>query len=103
MNSQFKKGIVELCVLGIIKNKNMYGLEVIETISKYIDVNENTIYPILRRLTREEYFNTYKENSSGAPRKYYQINEKGLNYYYGMLKEWKDFLGNVNQILLEEE
>ena len=49
MNTQFKKGVIEMCVLKLVSQKDMYGFEVIETISKEIDVNENTIYPILRR------------------------------------------------------
>ena len=43
MNTQFKKGIVEMCILSILSKKDMYGFEVIDTLSKEIDVNENTV------------------------------------------------------------
>lgn len=100
MNPQFKKGVIEMCVLKMISRKDMYGFEVIETISKEIEVNENTIYPILRRLTKAEYFNTYKETMSvGAPRKYYKINEEGLEQLQIYESEFGKFIKSVYRIL----
>ncbi len=100
MNTQFKKGIIELCVLKLVSHKDMYSFEVIETISKEIVVNENTIYPILRRLTKQEYFETYKETGSiGAPRKYYRLTELGEAHMKDSENEWLDFVGSVSNIL----
>lgn len=100
MNTQFKKGIVELCILSLIHSKDMYGFEVIDMLSKTIDVNENTVYPILRRLTSQGYFDTYFEPTTlGAPRKYYQITHKGIDTYHEYMSEWYQFLNGVNQIL----
>ena len=59
MNTQFRKGVLEICVLALISKKDMYGYEIVHNISKVIDVNEGTIYPILRRLTKDLYFETY--------------------------------------------
>ena len=56
MNTQFRKGVLEICVLTLISKKDMYGYEIVQNISKVIEVNEGTIYPILRRLTKEGYF-----------------------------------------------
>ena len=53
MNSQFKRGIIEMCVLKMISREDMYGFQLIETISQEVEVNENTVYPILRRLTKQ--------------------------------------------------
>ena len=100
MNTQFKKGIIELCVLKIVSEKDMYGFEVIENISKEIEVNENTIYPILRRLTKQEFFETYTESMSiGAPRKYYRITEPGLSHLRNAEHEWSSFLESVSRVL----
>ncbi len=100
MNTQFKKGIIELCVMKLVSNKDMYGFEVIENISKEIEVNENTIYPILRRLTKQELFETYKESMSiGAPRKYYKLTKKGLERLEEAEYEWTSFLESVSRIL----
>lgn len=100
MNPQFKKGVIEMCVLKMISRKDMYGFEVIETISKEIEVNENTIYPILRRLTKAEYFTTYSETMSvGAPRKYYKITEDGLDRLELYESEFGHFIKSVYRIL----
>ncbi len=100
MNSQFKRGIIELCVLSELAMEDMYGYMIINNISQHLDVNENTIYPILRRLTKEEYFTTYlQESSNGPPRKYYKITNKGFNYYLKLRDDWDEFIGGVYEIL----
>jgi PadR family transcriptional regulator PadR len=100
MNSQFKKGIIEMCVLHIVAQKDLYGFAVIEEVSKEIDVNENTIYPILRRLTDQEYFSTYTEPTKiGAPRKYYSITTEGKKKLEEQEHEWKQFMKGVLNLL----
>ncbi|MDD4596207.1 MAG: PadR family transcriptional regulator [Candidatus Izemoplasmatales bacterium] len=100
MNSQFKRGIIELCVLSELVGQDMYGYMVINNISCHLDVNENTIYPILRRLTIDGYFSTYLEESNqGAPRKYYRITDLGFKYYMELRNEWDRFIGGVYEIL----
>ena len=70
MDTQFKKGVLELLVLIFASKKDRYGYELVEEISKVVNVNEGTIYPILKRLTNENYFETYlKESTEGPPRK----------------------------------
>lgn len=100
MITQFKKGIIELCVLKVISKEDMYGFEVIETLSKPLQVNENTIYPLLRRLTNQGFFTTYAKSSpSGANRKYYQITNLGKDALNNYLVEWYDFLKMTELIL----
>jgi len=100
MNTQFKKGIVEMCVLSLVEKKDLYGFEVIEALATAIDVNENTVYPILRRLTAQSLFTTYMEQTSfGAPRKYYHLTDLGKERLQAYRKEWQSFLKGVNKIL----
>lgn len=100
MNTQFKKGIVEMCILSIIKQRDMYGYEVIEKLATDIDVNENTVYPILRRLTGQGLFDTYMEQTNiGAPRKYYKITKLGDERLEEYETEWTSFLKGVFKLL----
>jgi PadR family transcriptional regulator PadR len=100
VNPQFKKGVVEMCILSIINQEDKYGFEVIDLLSKEIDVNENTVYPILRRLTQQGLFETYEKTTTmGAPRKYYKITNKGIEKFKNYEKEWKTFLMSVFKIL----
>jgi PadR family transcriptional regulator PadR len=100
MNTQFKKGIVEMCILSILSTKDMYGFEVIDTLSQEIDVNENTVYPILRRLTGQGLFETYMEQTNiGAPRKYYRMTRLGKSKLTEYETEWRSFLEGVFKLL----
>jgi PadR family transcriptional regulator, regulatory protein PadR len=102
MNAQFKRGIIELCVLSVLSAEDMYGYMVINKLSKYIDVGENSIYPILRRLTKDGCFVTYLEESpEGAPRKYYKMTEKGFLVYMRLREQWDAFIGGVYHIINE--
>ncbi len=100
MNSQFKKGIIELCVLSLVKSRDYYGYELVEEISKKVDIAEGTIYPILRRLTQENYFETYlQESNSGPPRKYYRITKLGKDVQTEQMTQWRDFNKSINSLL----
>ncbi len=100
MDTQFKKGVLELCILKIIEDKDLYGYEVIALLAPALNVNENTIYPILRRLTELGYFETYtKQTTIGAPRKYYHITRSGREYLRENLIVWREFNEALNEIL----
>ncbi len=82
----------------------MYGYELVESVRQAVDVNEGTIYPILKRLTNEGFFETYLEESNEGPtRKYYHITAKGIERQKEMLTEWLDFSSRVNQFMKERE
>lgn len=97
MNPQFKKGVLELIVLESVRRKDMYGYELVEEVSEVIDVNEGTIYPLLKRLTNERYFETYlRESSEGPHRKYYHLTAAGILYLERLATEWEEFQARVN-------
>jgi PadR family transcriptional regulator PadR len=100
MNAQFKKGILELCVLTMIMRKDYYGYELVEEISKILEISEGTLYPILRRLTEEKYFDTYlQESSEGPPRKYYRITKLGKDFQKDQYKQWNEFNSQIEKLI----
>ncbi|MFZ5988730.1 MAG: PadR family transcriptional regulator [Bacillota bacterium] len=102
MNIQFKKGVLELCVLSMLFKKDCYGYELVNEISKNIQISEGTIYPLLKRLKDEGYFTTYLEESQeGPPRKYYKLTELGAETKTELEKEWYRFIEGVNKIVKE--
>jgi len=104
MNIQFKKGVLELCVLTVLCRRDCYGYELVQSISESIDIAEGTIYPLLRRLTLERYFTTYiQESSEGPARKYYRITDKGREYQQQLLSEWSHFITGVTALIGREE
>lgn len=100
MSTQLRKGVIEICVLALINNNDMYGYEIVEKISIVMSVKESTIYPLLRRLTAEGNFETYMVKSEGGPdRKYYKITDYGKDNLNRLVKEWDEFVRDVNIIL----
>lgn len=100
MNIQFKKGVLELCVLSLLDRKDFYGYELVEKISQYINISEGTIYPLLRRFRTEGYVSTYLEESQeGPPRKYYKLTNRGKEVFEELVIEWESFIDGVNNIL----
>jgi PadR family transcriptional regulator PadR len=101
--SQIKRGTLEFCILLMIKQKPTYGYEIISTLEKYpiLAARENTIYPLLRRLQKEEFIiSSWQEGVEGLPpRKYYSITNKGLEYIAMMSQEWNNLLETVALLL----
>jgi PadR family transcriptional regulator PadR len=102
LNVQFKKGVLELCVLALTVRKDRYGYELVNSISEKFEIAEGSVYPLLRRLTQEGYFSTYLvESTEGPPRKYYQLTERGREYVSALVAEWKTFSRGVDQLIEE--
>ena len=104
MDAQIKKGLLDLCVLSFLIDKDMYGYEIVQSISKSIEVSEGTIYPILRRLSKEGYFETYiVESNEGPARKYYRITALGIEFYKKQLNSWEKLKNGTDSILKRGE
>ena len=102
LNVQFKKGVLELCVLVLLDKQDRYGYELVQKISDQIAISEGSVYPLLRRLTKEGYFTTYlKESSEGPSRKYYTLTDEGRAYLGELLADWEKFTNGVNQLIKE--
>ena len=103
MNAQFKKGVLELCVLMMISRRDYYGYELVEEISKDLEISEGTLYPILRRLTEEKNLETYlQESSEGPPRKYYRITKLGREFQKDQFKQWLEFNQQIERLIGRE-
>jgi len=102
LNIQYKKGVLELCVLALLHAKDMYGYELSERLSKQIDIADGTVYPILRKLKSDGFVTTYlSEDSQGPPRKYYSLTPKGKREYLADREEYLRF-ARVVETMLEE-
>lgn len=100
--SQIKRGTLEFCILLMIRREPSYGYELISALERYpiLAAKENTIYPLLRRLLKEEYISSYwQESAEGLPpRKYYAITDKGRDYLAAMSEEWQHLLDAIQQL-----
>jgi PadR family transcriptional regulator PadR len=100
MNSQFKKGILELCVLCTLEHQDHYGFEIINMLPAGISMADGSIYPLLKRLKDDELVETYfVESKDGPMRKYYHLSAKGYIRVTQQKKDWFEFIDSVHTII----
>ena len=103
MNIQYKKGVLELCVLSMLSRCDRYGYDVSEMLSRHIDISDGTVYPILRKLKSDGLVTTYLvEESGGPPRKYYSLTQLGKEEYEKSRDEWLGFAETIAKLLKGE-
>src|SRR5215813_12022144 len=91
--SQLRRGVLELCVLRLLRDDASYGYEIVTTLGAFgpLSASENTVYPLLRRLKTEKSLETFSVDSpAGPPRQYYRITVKGRQRLAELESEWSD-------------
>lgn len=99
--SQVRRGLLEFCILQLIDKEPRYGYELVTLLDRWepLAVTEGTLYPLLRRLQKEDYIRSFwKESESGPPRKYYSLTEAGTALLLAMSAEWDKISGAIRQI-----
>src|ERR1700712_560267 len=98
--SQMRKGVLEFCILSVIKLGEAYPSDIIDKMKEAkLDVLEGTLYPLLTRLKNAELL-TYRwvESSSGPPRKYFSMTDKGEAFYTELESTWKELANAVHAL-----
>jgi PadR family transcriptional regulator PadR len=98
--SQMKKGILEFCILSVIKKGEAYPSDIVEEMkAANMQILEGTLYPLLTRLKNAEMLNyRWVESSGGPPRKYFSLTEKGEAFYNDLEKTWRELAQAVNKV-----
>ena len=103
MNTQYKKGVLELCVLALLTKHDCYGYEISEYLANRIDIADGTVYPILRKLKNDGLLTTYlQEESGGPPRKYYSLTDLGRQTYRNDRAEYLGFAKSIRALLEDD-
>lgn len=100
MDVQLKKGLLEICVLAVLKKGDSYGYQIVKDISSCIAMTESTLYPILKRLENSSCLLTYSLEHNGRLRKYYRITPTGCAKIQEFLNEW-DSMTKVYEFIEE--
>jgi PadR family transcriptional regulator PadR len=99
--SQMRKGLLELCILGIIqRQKEVYPSDILEQLKEAkLMVLEGTLYPLLTRLKNAGMLSyRWEESTSGPPRKYYALTKSGLKFYAQLRTTWDELSNAVNHL-----
>lgn len=98
--AQMRKGVLEYCILSILKHQDAYVAEILNTLkSAKMLVVEGTIYPLLTRLKNAELLSyRWEESTSGPPRKYYELTQRGKLFLNELNTTWDDLQNAVNLV-----
>ena len=98
--AQMRKGVLEFCILSVLKEKEAYTSEILDTLKNAkLLVVEGTIYPLLTRLKNDGLLNyRWEESTSGPPRKYYELTELGKTFLTELNSTWTELSDAVNII-----
>ena len=99
--AQMRKGVLEYCILSVLKDKDAYVAEILGTLkSAKLLVVEGTIYPLLTRLKNAGLLNyRWEESTSGPPRKYYGLTETGQLFLTELTTTWDELSHAVNMVI----
>ena len=103
--SQMRKGILEFCILSIIRRGEAYPSDIVEEMrAANLQILEGTLYPLLTRLKNADML-TYRwvESNSGPPRKYFSLTDKGLQFYHELEATWNELANAVNTLATKNE
>ncbi|MDD6990385.1 MAG: PadR family transcriptional regulator [Oscillospiraceae bacterium] len=97
---QMKKGVLELSILYTLTTDELYGYDIMKRITElFPEINESTVYAVLRRLHADGCTECYfGEHSGGPKRKYYRVTPKGREELRKMLSEWRDITGAMEKL-----
>jgi PadR family transcriptional regulator PadR len=102
IQTQLRKGILELCVLTVLARGDAYGYEIASRLMAEVGMGEGTIYPLMRRMQDDGLVSTYLvEVPSSPPRKYYRMTDLGRETLKAQYGEWKNFMTAVEKMLGE--
>jgi len=93
--------LLDSLVLAIVKREDTYGYKITQEIRDSIDVSESTLYPVLRRLLKDNCLESYDKAYMGRNRRYYKITNKG-SLTLDMYKDnWRQCKKSIEKILLK--
>lgn len=102
MINELKRGTQIMIVLDALK-KMQYGYSLLQILNdRKVNIEAGTLYPLLRRLDQQGLLDSIWDTSENRPRKYYKLNDQGVEILEALKKAWFDLINDVNQSLMEE-
>jgi PadR family transcriptional regulator, regulatory protein PadR len=100
--AQMRKGVLELCILSIIHEEECYPGDIITRLkASNLIVVEGTLYPLLTRLKNDGLLDySWRESTSGPPRKYFKITDTGREFYESMKTGWDELVISVSHVVI---
>lgn len=92
--------LLDAIVLSVVSVEGTYGYKITQDVREVVDVSESTLYPVLRRLQKDGYLETYDMEFQGRNRRYYKITANGNILLDSYRNEWLAYKNSIDKILL---
>jgi len=103
LKQEMRRGVIVLAAMSQLKQER-YGYSLIKSLKeKGFDVGQDTLYPLLRRLEQQELLDSEWRVDDSRPRRYYTLNEAGVEMLQDLNAEWRDQVDIIRSILDETE
>ena len=99
MTFSLSGALLDGCVLAVLTNGDAYGYSLTQNIQQAASVSESTLYPVLRRLQKNGYLETYDSPYAGRNRRYYKITEEGRQKLTHIQSEWEEYKDMLDRLL----
>ena len=100
---QIGSAVLDACVRSALEHEDLYGYALTQRVKEVVDISESTLYPVLRRLLRENCLITYDQPFNGRNRRYYKLTEIGNRQLMFYRNEWIIYKSKIDKILIKEE
>ncbi len=100
--TQLRRGVLEFCVLALVRDSERYSFDLVRALgdTEGLVTSEGTLYPLLGRLRREGMVHgTWRESTSGPPRRYYRITKDGDAALRAFASQWTRFRDSVDTLI----
>ena len=94
--------LLDAIVLSVVSREGTYGYKITQDVRKVLDVSESTLYPVLRRLQKDGYLETYDMEFDGRNRRYYKITSNGMILLDNYRSGWLEYRKKIDSILIGE-
>lgn len=97
---QLGSALLDACVLAVLDKEDTYGYVLTQNVKEVVDISESTMYPVLRRLQKEECLTTYDQPFGGRNRRYYAITQKGRDKLDLYRNDWSEYKDRIEKIMM---
>ena len=91
--------LLDAGVLAVLTEGDAYGYTLTQQVKSVVDISESTLYPVLRRLEKDNCLETYDEPFQGRNRRYYKLTDEGKTKFDFYLMEWSKFVEAINRLM----
>ena len=99
MSFPISAGLLDALVLAVVLKEDTYGYKITQEIREAMEMSESTLYPVLRRLQKDECLETYDMEFMGRNRRYYRVTPRGSSQLNLYREEWQLYKKKIDRVI----